>query len=213
MVGVIRRFRLALFSVFCSVAVLPSVGHCQFGYDVLPANPTAEDTLEISSGWILLQLWYDSITSNVSITSDSIIVDVRFYEANCLANPESIFWNPWVYDTVGPLTKGEHVLVFRYADYKVCDTILFAYSEGETGHPLTILPAPCDGCVAGDFSADKSVSISDVTALISFIFSAGPGPYCEIAADADGSGSITISDVLVIIQHIFAGVPLGDCGD
>lgn len=74
-------------------------------------------------------------------------------------------------------------------------------------------PNPCPCCsVAGDANNDGSVSIGDVTYLISLIFSSGPAPQCVDAADADGSNTINIGDVTYLIARIFSGGPAPVCG-
>lgn len=72
----------------------------------------------------------------------------------------------------------------------------------------------CQACcrVAGDADYGGSVTIGDVTYLITRIFSGGPPPACCQEGDADGSGSITIADVTYLIAHIFGGGPAPICG-
>lgn len=79
--------------------------------------------------------------------------------------------------------------------------------------PLVPNPCPTTCCdTAGDADNSGSVTIGDVTFLISRIFSGGPAPDCCEEGDADGSGSINIGDVTYLIGRIFSGGPAPVCG-
>ncbi len=71
----------------------------------------------------------------------------------------------------------------------------------------------CFGCCvyAGDFNHDGGVSISDLTALVDFLFRGGPSAPCPDEADADGSGQIAVSDVTYIVDFLFRGGPPPIC--
>lgn len=56
----------------------------------------------------------------------------------------------------------------------------------------------------GDVNDDLTISIADVTFLISRIFAGGPAPPCAGQGDADGSASVNIADVIFLINHIFS---------
>lgn len=65
---------------------------------------------------------------------------------------------------------------------------------------------------AGDADHSGSVSIGDVTFLISYIFSGGPEPDCCQEANADGDPTITIGDVTYLIAYILSSGPAPVCG-
>ncbi len=59
----------------------------------------------------------------------------------------------------------------------------------------------------GDLDADGHISISDVVALIGFIFAAGAAPDPLALADTDCSGEISVGDVVYLIGYIFGSGP------
>lgn len=59
--------------------------------------------------------------------------------------------------------------------------------------------------ICGDANRDGSVSISDVTYLLEYMFGGGSAPDLPVVGDPDGSGSITIADVTYLIARIFSG--------
>lgn len=62
-------------------------------------------------------------------------------------------------------------------------------------------PVP-HGYALGDVNHDGSLTISDVTMLISFVLKNGNGPACPICADVNGDGLYTISDVTRLISLV-----------
>lgn len=61
--------------------------------------------------------------------------------------------------------------------------------------------------VCGDANGDGTVNISDVVALIYYIFGGGPAPQPLEAGDTDCSDVVNISDVVYLISYIFGGGP------
>ncbi|MBI5266573.1 MAG: PKD domain-containing protein [candidate division Zixibacteria bacterium] len=58
-----------------------------------------------------------------------------------------------------------------------------------------------------DYSNDGSLDISDVTALISYLFLSGPPPVTVQSDDCDGDLGIDISDLTLLIGYLFLGGP------
>ena len=57
----------------------------------------------------------------------------------------------------------------------------------------------------GDVNEDKSVTISDVTAIVSIIKGQDSGPhplFNRTKADMNGDGEVTISDVTILVNYI-----------
>ena len=54
----------------------------------------------------------------------------------------------------------------------------------------------------GDVNHDESLTIADVTLLISYVLNNGVGSACPICADVNGDGFYTIADVTVLIGRI-----------
>lgn len=61
------------------------------------------------------------------------------------------------------------------------------------------------GYELGDVNHDRSVTISDVTALIDMLLSGGDSEYCPICADVDGMNGVTIADVTALIDMLLSG--------
>lgn len=86
--------------------------------------------------------------------------------------------------------------------------------------PLTVIHAHyndglgsryCARC--GDCDANGHLTISDVVALINYIFSGGSAPAPLLIGDPDCSNMVTISDVVYMINFIFSGgsEPCANC--
>ena len=70
------------------------------------------------------------------------------------------------------------------------------------------------GCcnLPGDFNDDGSVDISDLTAMVDFMFGGGPAAVCADEADVNGDNGIDISDLTYRVDFMFGGGPAPICG-
>ena len=68
----------------------------------------------------------------------------------------------------------------------------------------------CD--LPGDFNDDVSVDISDLTAMVDFMFGGGPAASCADKADVNGDNSVDISDLTYRVDFMFGGGPAPVCG-
>ncbi|MDF1545428.1 MAG: hypothetical protein P1R58_10030 [bacterium] len=66
--------------------------------------------------------------------------------------------------------------------------------------------------VPGDFNDDSSVDITDLTAMVDFMFAGGSAAPCPDEADVDASCGIDISDLTYRVDFMFAGGPAPVCG-
>ena len=57
----------------------------------------------------------------------------------------------------------------------------------------------------GDADGDVSVSITDAVFTLNALFSGGPGPACEDAADANDDGALNVSDPISLLGSLFLG--------
>ena len=65
--------------------------------------------------------------------------------------------------------------------------------------------------IVGDVTADGTIDISDVMALVDFLMSVGPAPVPYLSGDTDCSGTIDISDVMVLIDFLSGLGPQPSC--
>ena len=117
--------------------------------------------------------------------------------------------------TMGYLNTGSPIL--GYLRYKgVLDEVALHSDD----LPLTVVTAHynngigiryCARC--GDCDANGNLTISDVVALIGYIFSGGAAPEPLLTGDTDCSNMVTISDVVYMINFIFSGgsIPCANC--
>jgi hypothetical protein len=72
----------------------------------------------------------------------------------------------------------------------------------------TVLDAPscCQGN-RGNVDGDQgdAVNISDVTALVAYLFSGGTEPSCLDEADVNADGTVNIADVTYLVAFLFSG--------
>ncbi len=66
------------------------------------------------------------------------------------------------------------------------------------------------GCCIGDRgnvdgSVDDNVDISDLVALVDYMFGGGAAPPCPEEANIDGEGEIDISDLVALVAYMFQG--------
>ncbi len=71
-------------------------------------------------------------------------------------------------------------------------------------------PGCCD--LAGDFTNDGSVDITDLTGMVDFMFGGGPPAPCNDEADINGDNTIDISDLTYRVDFMFGGGPVPVCG-
>jgi hypothetical protein len=59
----------------------------------------------------------------------------------------------------------------------------------------------------GDVNGDGTRDVSDVFALINFLFAAGPAPVSTCHGDANDSGTVDVADIFTLINFLFASGP------
>ncbi len=64
-------------------------------------------------------------------------------------------------------------------------------------------PTCCN--VPGDYNGDGHVNISDIVAMVTYIFGGIFPPDCLAEIDANGSGNLNIADAVYLVNFIFAG--------
>ncbi len=64
-----------------------------------------------------------------------------------------------------------------------------------------------DCTMRGDMNCDGTINISDMTYLVSFLFSGGPTPCFAAHGDINCDTSINISDMTYLVSFLFSGGP------
>ncbi len=65
----------------------------------------------------------------------------------------------------------------------------------------------CCCVLRGDYDDSGEIDISDLTAMVDFLFNGGPAAGCPAHADFTGDGSVDISDLTCIVDYMFGGAP------
>ncbi|MBP7696254.1 MAG: dockerin type I repeat-containing protein [candidate division Zixibacteria bacterium] len=60
----------------------------------------------------------------------------------------------------------------------------------------------------GDVDGDSTLTISDLTRLIDYLFRGGPAPIPILRGDLNGDCGVNVADVTLLIAVLFRGVPL-----
>ncbi len=98
-------------------------------------------------------------------------------------------------------------------DGTVSDILVAADSAFELASCLNTFPSDCNPvgscCVANrgnvDGDALDEIDISDLVALVAYMFQGSATPVCLEEADIDGSGGIDISDLVTLVAFMFQG--------
>jgi hypothetical protein len=64
-----------------------------------------------------------------------------------------------------------------------------------------------DDFICGDADANGLVNVSDVVALLQFVFGDGEPPQPWAAGDVDCSGNVNVTDIVYLIAFIFGDGP------
>ena len=89
------------------------------------------------------------------------------------------------------------------------DTITVELSDtlGQTIYPEVVFePITVEHYRPGDANGDCKRNISDAVYIISYVFSGGDEPVCDLkSGDANGDGNVNISDAVYLINYVFSG--------
>ncbi|MFN0057177.1 MAG: dockerin type I domain-containing protein [Planctomycetota bacterium] len=77
-----------------------------------------------------------------------------------------------------------------------------AWITDQAGVTLTAVRLP-GSFVRGDFNGDTEIDLGDAIAILSYLFSAGPGS-CLDAGDANDNGALDVADAVTLLNYLFA---------
>ncbi len=80
-----------------------------------------------------------------------------------------------------------------------------------------IFVEPTAAFVRGDANADGAVNLTDAVYILNFLFTSGPEPGCQDAADVNDDGALNVTDGVYLLNWLFQGGPApvghtGSCG-
>ncbi len=118
-------------------------------------------------------------------------------------------------------TSPEHIQLADYLSFVLEEMALGAGNETVVvlgGPTLQQLSAGSEAALSsladelrafrrGDINADYSPDITDAVYLLSFLFTGGPTPPCEKAAEVNGDGQVDITDGVYLLAYLFLGGP------
>lgn len=125
-------------------------------------------------------------------------------------------------DGWGPMTGDIMKITFPLAEFVVCEETnlgglvwdqvesffdVYYEIEGVPGaHPMSV---PIRGHISGDVNLDGAVNITDLTAMVNFLFKGGDAPPQPAAANVDGSDSdqMNVLDLTYMVDYLFQGGP------
>ncbi|HVP07347.1 MAG TPA: C39 family peptidase [Candidatus Acidoferrum sp.] len=84
--------------------------------------------------------------------------------------------------------------------------------SSDYGNEVSAMPTCCTG-VTGNIDGDPGdiVDITDLSALVDYLFGSGTISSCASENDVDGSGSVDIGDLTGIVDFLFNGAGLPSC--
>ena len=178
-------------------AVVELTGHASIvKYPPVMDPPYVEDITETS----FIADWSDDTPeSNVSsYTLDVLSAANRATETGDATHRVITGINDYYY-AVNDLTPGGTYL------YKVKAIYIDGTESDWSNTEQVTLLTPGHGFVPGDVNHDGSLTIADVTMLISYVLSNGMGTACPVCADVNGDNSATIADVTMLIGIVLSG--------
>ena len=94
--------------------------------------------------------------------------------------------------------------------------IVFTAFDGDLSHSDTTyvtVHSPSSCCdLAGDFNNSGGLDISDLTAIVDYMFDGGPPADCPDEADMNASCTFDISDLTYYVDYMFNAGPVPVCG-
>jgi len=66
-------------------------------------------------------------------------------------------------------------------------------------------PPPSGSFVRGDVNSSGIIDLTDGVVILNYLFTGGPPPTCQDAADTDDNGQLVISDSVIIFSWLFTG--------
>ena len=105
-----------------------------------------------------------------------------------------------------------------YEDNDIMNDILYTYAVSATDHsgnesPLSPSIEVAAGVSAvgpflrGDANIDLRINIADTIWMLSYLFSGGPMPQCNAAANSNGDDRINVADPVYSLNWLFRGGP------
>ena len=145
-----------------------------------------------------VNLWYTSSFSGTSSASPLV--------AACVANLDAMFRIAYPIQHVPPALMRSTLIATgspqQNGTYPISQHI---GPRPDMVAAWAAMPPPTCCLQRGDFNHDGSLDITDLTDLVSYMFSGGPDAPCPAEADIDKSGTRDIADLTFFVDFLFAG--------
>lgn len=187
------------------------------------APPLPRPALAPSDTAVIVQ---DDATGTVTITYPNSLraVYLKFAGTILYESPWDTLAEPWphldgntpllapaVYDLLQGASLPPTASGLQLCTYTGTGLLIEAQAsyDGLTEVPVKIIhqnmPACCQ--LRGDFNYSGAIDISDITALVSYLFRSGVPSACAEHMDFDASGEPNVSDLTKLVAYVFRGGP------
>jgi Dockerin type I domain len=175
----------------------------------LPADPAGAHVKEFSSeigndglinhDSLVLRMQSTGYVSTDSVTDNVILMNFR--KSETLGITDTLrFYTAWL-----SVRDGDTASLFTMSDRAAS----WFMAKNIASLRDTVCTVNCGCCVRrGDVNHGGSVSVSDATYLVKYLFVPGaPAPPCREEADVNGDGKVNVADLTYLVRFQFAGGP------
>jgi hypothetical protein len=189
-----------MLGVLMLLALCGSAAHAQnpWYWEILPSEPTALDTVKISTAFY--SDYNLSFESSHTVNDTAISVNVDVFTG-------MLPISGWFFHTeeIGRLAAGSYSCRI-YVDYYVWnmggwwDWVGSAHGGG--GFEVRAV---------GDLNGDALIDVADIVFLVDYLYRNGEAPDPVEIADVNCSGVVNVGDLVYLVGYLYKGGPAPDC--
>jgi hypothetical protein len=170
---------------------------------------TNREFVLVSGGFVPRELWTNMQNAGFSAAPnwEDMHSVLTFQNNYTLAGNDTLT----VYVALATVMNGSLTSVNGVDDNTALSGLKSTIDKAKAWYPKHILTC-CTAPTTGDVDASGGVDISDLSAMVDYLFNSLPFPgSCFTEQDVDKSGSVDISDLQAIIDYLFNSIPLPSC--